>query len=567
MDKLKPLILHKFWILFLIALILPPIAWMQTTGALSKETGDRITALDGVLKGIPTGVDAPNDDWTRQAQSLAEIRDRKNQLALKQLWNEQVKTRVWSLNVTRFMRQDREKTKVCPYRGELPDQNEREQVPDIYKDEYSNEVSRVWRIVFPREDRSDPKRAKIVDFPLLAMPRVRAQTWQSLPPTWPEIWESMEDLWLLEQLFSSVQRTNSFATNHLDANVKRIESVELFAGKRVGPTELGGAGGGMGGGGDSSMGMTMSGLGGGTTGGAVGFKPITADFPLSEEYTVATSIGLGGGGLGMGMQSSMGGGSVGADASGGAKPASVRYIQDTPAFRTRGFKIRVIVRQQNAPEFMREILNSKYPIEISRMQMVSVNAPFGAGSAIGAGMSGGMMSSGGFGESTPSGFGQPSSPDLASGAAVAYDPTNLSSSSAGDAGLSSGTSGGILGGAAGDAAVYSDSNLVILVIVGEMFLYNEPKLPETPAADPATATPAVPADGTPATPTGDVPVAVGVPAVKAPTAVAVPAAEVPAVVDPDADPSPATVLDSAAVKPMTPAKPVTPPATPAGDSN
>ncbi len=560
MDKLKPLIVHRFWILFFITLILPPIAWMQTTGALSKDTDERTTALDGVLKAIPTGVDAPNDDWSAQAKILADIRQQKNQLALKQLWNEQVKTRVWSPNVTPFLKPDREKAKVCPYRGELPDQNEREQVPDIYKNEYNNEVRRVWKIVYPREDRSDPKRAKIVDFPLLAMPRVPARTWQSLPPTWPEIWNSMEDLWLLEQLLSAVQRTNSFSTNLLDANVKRIDAIELFAGKRVGPTEVGtaaaGASGGsmMGGGGaDSGIGMGM-GAGGGQGAGATGIKPVSADFPLSEEYTVAATAG---GGMGM-----MGGGSSGDAAGGaaGAATAAARYIQDTPAFRTRGFRIRVIVRQQNAPEFMREILNSRYPIEISRMQLVSVNAPFGAsGTGGGGGMMGGVMAGGGFNESVAPGFDGGLVGDT--GATVGgFDPTNPAAGIEG--GLAPGAGSGVPGATGTDASIYNDPNLVSLVIVGEMFLYNEPKLPEAPAADPAAETPAVPGDAAPVTPGSEVPVAEGTPAAKTPADAAV-----PAVVDPAAEPGEPAVAEPAAAKPAAPAKPAVSPAAPAAGNN
>ena len=43
MDKLKPLIVHKFWIILFIALLLPVIGWSMATGSLAKEIEERKT--------------------------------------------------------------------------------------------------------------------------------------------------------------------------------------------------------------------------------------------------------------------------------------------------------------------------------------------------------------------------------------------------------------------------------------------------------------------------------------------------------------------------------------------
>ena len=52
MDKLQPIIKHHFWIVFLIALMLPPIAWWMTTGELAAEISDRTSSLDSTFSGI-----------------------------------------------------------------------------------------------------------------------------------------------------------------------------------------------------------------------------------------------------------------------------------------------------------------------------------------------------------------------------------------------------------------------------------------------------------------------------------------------------------------------------------
>lgn len=524
MDKIKPLLVYKFWMILGVVLLLPPIGWWMSSGKLKAEIDKRTGELDGVIKSIPAGQGVPNDDWANQAQKYVENRGHRNQLALKVLWDSQVKTRVWPGPVAKYMAK-------CAYRGELTDRIDREKVPDLYRESYDAAVEQVWRIPFPKQDLADPNRAQIVDFPLQRVPRVPATTWRGIVPTWGEMWNASEDLWLLEQIFNAVQRTNSFSTNLVDANVKQIRSIELFGGKRL---QLNEAPSGVGAAAAPGMPMVAPGAPGSASLGSLAVT--TADFSLTEEYAVSA----GPGGAGNNMMAPMAPGAPAATPGAAANPDEGRYVQDTPAFRTRGFKLKVIVRQQNAMELVREILNSQYPVEITRMQQYVLNAPFGSLNADPA-MSMGLPGA-------PSGFegsASPMPPILVEGSLQPGAPGMTSGFPGSGAADALGPPGPLAGASPQDVLVYQDPHLVELVIVGELYIYKQPKLPE---ADP-NAAPANPM-GTPALdPTG-------APAVD-PTA--------PGTVDPAGTPA-ATPGVPPVANPAAAGTPVNPAATPAAPS-
>ncbi len=486
MDKLRPLIIYRFWIILVVVLLLPPIGWWMASGKLKAEIDKRVSDLTSLKSGIPSGQGAPNDDWFNQAQKLVDVRKIRNELALKVLWDAQVKTRVWPASIAKYMGE-------CPYRGEISDRSKRERIPDLYRDAYDRELARIWQIPFPRQDMSDPNRPKVVDFPINRLPRVPALTWRGIAPTWPEIWNSSEDFWLLEQLMQSVQRTNAYATSLTDANVKQIEVVELFGGKRLGPTEASTTTASTGGPGSAPAGYPGGmppGGGPGGIGGAAATAVTSAEFNVGEEYQVTPTRGATMGGADM-----MGGsapGAVAATPGAAANPNEGRYIQDTPAFRTRGFRIKVIVRQQNAMELVRELLNSQYPVEIVRVQQFVLNPAFGMSSGAGGGFGGGLG-----GGSFP-GFPMPMGIEGGSGGGTlgfeggaALTPTDPLAGAA----LGGESAGAVSGASPQDSLVYQDPHLVSLVILGEMYIYNEPKLPETPAgaaSDPNATTPVQP---------------------------------------------------------------------------
>lgn len=580
MDKLKPIIKHHFWLVFLVTLCLPPVAWWMTSSALSKETEDRETALNSIESSISPGTGIPNDDWIKGVNGLVDIRKEQNRLALDRLWQAQVGMMIWPPNVKPYMEQ-------CPYRGELDDQRIREILPDLYRDDYQREVRRVWMLTEPVFDGQmipDKGVPRKVAFPYAKMPRVPDGKWQLLPPTWPEIWNSQEDLWLLSELFRAVNRVNAPTTGIVDSYIKAIVNVELFGGSRLGPDEIATA---PGGDGDMSMpGMEMPGMPGGPGGpggriGAGGTTIRTQDavFDLSQEYKVfgGGNAARGPGGLMMGPSGS-GMPDAGGDPNGGegADPNldENRYVASENAYRTRGFRLQVAIHQMQVPELIRELLNCQYPVEIIRFQQKALNPDEPGGSAVpgrgvpGRGFPGGPGGSGAMAGFPGSGSG---AADAGAGEDSGFDPSAFIGAGADGVGAGAGTeeaSGVVIQTALGEL------DIVDLVIVGELYLYNPPIIDEDgdgvadepaegdgseTAADGTVVDAAAPADpaAVPGTTPGAVPATPGT----VPGAVPATPGTVPGTTPaPDSTPAvPGTVPAAPGTTPGTTPAPVTPP--------
>ena len=64
MDKLQPVLAHKFWILFVLALLLPTYGWWATTGTLEAEIDDRTGKIDNAFKEGKVDGSPPNAGFT-----------------------------------------------------------------------------------------------------------------------------------------------------------------------------------------------------------------------------------------------------------------------------------------------------------------------------------------------------------------------------------------------------------------------------------------------------------------------------------------------------------------------
>ena len=52
MDKLKPVLVHKFWILFVLVLIVAPFGWRSGVGSLTEGIDGEKSKLEGSFKKI-----------------------------------------------------------------------------------------------------------------------------------------------------------------------------------------------------------------------------------------------------------------------------------------------------------------------------------------------------------------------------------------------------------------------------------------------------------------------------------------------------------------------------------
>lgn len=520
MDKLQPFIKYHFWLLFVPAFLMPPLAWWLTTSDLQATISERTGVLDTSFGSISTGQNTPNDDWIAKAEDLIRIRETTNTRTVDRLWEWQKPLVKWPQSVAQWMN-------VCPYRGEITDNSIARRVPIDYRRNYGLEVRRVWLLsepIGPDSDRIPPKAVKKVWFPLSQMPQVPAEKWQNLPPSFIEIWNSQEDLWLLEQLMLAVQRTNSSSNNISDSFVREIREVGLFGGERVAADQVPAA--------ESSnssnpmMGQPRLGPGNRTTGRRI---PTSARFDLAQEYKIkgftgVTSRRSGGGGSdfasaamsSMQMTADSNSSSTSSNEADDLNLDENRYVTVADAYRTRGFHLVVTIHQQYIPDLVRELLDSQYPIDITRMEQVARNPdePDGSGTNQNSGpsrfgpMAGGPGKSGGIPGATESA--EMEMATLAGGEET--DTADAFSES--PEGETSSTP-------ITDSAVQialGELDLVEFAIVGEMYLYNPPKPPEgeeaaapasssgtTPETTPGTITEPQPADvtgasGTPETP-------------------------------------------------------------------
>jgi hypothetical protein len=473
MDKLQPIIKHHFWIVFCVALILPPIAWWMTTGKLAADIADRTSSLDSTLNGIASGQDAPNSDWANGVNQLISIRTESNRLALDRLWNAQNDLMVWPPDVAKAMVN-------CPHRGEVEDVRIRQTLPDDYSFGYENEVKRVWLIAEPIDDgktRIDPKLKQKVVFPYQSMPRTPADKWSLLPPTWQEIWNAQEDLWLLSEVLGAVREANGSTSSITDSYVKQIMQVELFGGKRADAPDSSGGSPGNSSGGPTMPGSPFRGRSGSRGGATALSKP--AEFSIAEEYEVAST----GPQSGYGTAGSPGSGDSASNSEASTDPNSDenRYLQSEDAYRTRGFKLRVAVDQMQVPNLIRELLNSQYPIEIIRFQQSAMNPeepgkPTGRPSNSPGGNS--------FASNSPGGD---SSEDYDESSEAASLEGSSDSDEFGFDDDSGAGSGGLSGKSytvpaiANVQASLQDRDLVDLVVIGEIYIYNPPAVDEANA--------------------------------------------------------------------------------------
>ena len=470
MDKLQPIIKHHFWIVFLIAMALPPVAWWMTTDELAAEISDRTSSLDSTFSGIANGQNAANEDWANGVNGLIAIRTEANRLALDRLWKAQTDLMVWPPNVAKWM-------DVCPYRGEIDDVRIKQILPDIYRGDYELAVRRVWLIPEPIDDgktRVDPDLKQKVVFPYQSLPRIDAAKWSALPPTWQEIWNTQEDLWLLSEVLSAVRRTNDSTSSITDSYVKQILQVELFGGQRsAAPASAGSTASTSGYPGMSPgyPGMMPGGMA--SRGGSTALsKP--AEFPISEEYQVTNA-----GGRSATDYMAGEGASPNASTSVDLNSDESRYVQAEDAYRTRGFKLKVAVDQMQVPTLIRELLNSQYPIEIIRFQQSAMNPeePGKPAAANRSGYPGGALAgmTGDYPGGEDSGY---------SDEGGSLEDYSSSESNDGFEGEGEG-SGGLTGTAyaipaiANVKAALEDRDLVELVVIGEIYIYNPPAVDES----------------------------------------------------------------------------------------
>ncbi len=409
MDKLQPLLVHRFWICGGVAVIMSTLGWWLSTSGLAAETEKRIGEVKAAKSKAIVEPDAPNRIWVEQLNGVNTNQDILVDESREAMWVQQEQLMKWPSGVVRYMagKNYREKSESA--------------VQTVFQQFYDAERERIRHIVRPFTIEED---GGVVYFPVEVMPApdkyLNKQAWYA-PLGWEELWDAAEDLWLVEDLIASINEVNSGYESVANSPIRGIYRFEFHGGQprklaeeedgdsdgtdsgssdgmdaygsgdgmemAPGTMPMGEAGGGAGFGGPGiGFGSGMQGNAGG--GQEFAAKPAVIINPVevfgaptqlqtaSGEESGDDGSGSASGGMGMGM-----GMGVGAEA-GGQGAQLRRYVDDGDElpFKTRGFVLGLIVHHNHVPKVIAELTASNWPVEILRVHQQDVfEDPLGRG--------------------------------------------------------------------------------------------------------------------------------------------------------------------------------------------
>ncbi|MEY2724579.1 MAG: hypothetical protein RLZZ458_446, partial [Planctomycetota bacterium] len=128
MDKLQPLIKHRYWICFGFVLIFALTAWFLASGSLAAEIDARTASVKSSFDKSGQGKDQPNQKWVEAAKKKNEGDAVAYKNAAKSLRERQVSARSWPEMI-------REEMKGIAYQQVIQNQLTREKWASIYRDE------------------------------------------------------------------------------------------------------------------------------------------------------------------------------------------------------------------------------------------------------------------------------------------------------------------------------------------------------------------------------------------------------------------------------------------------
>lgn len=380
MDKLQPLIKHHYWICFVLAVIFVVVGWWTASGAIAVATDERKKSVEESFTKATQNATDPNQSWVDEATKKNAAEDTAYKAASAELWKRQQSARQWPPLLAADM-------KGIEFGGEIKNTTTRDKWASIYGDE----IERLLEIVKPYKNGEG-----LVDVNSSRVTHKPYNSWRYGKPTSVEIWENQEDIWLLRSLLTSIARVNEGATRITESQIRKIFALKLRGGDREAKPGGGGAG-------DTSMGGMMSGDmagddagyanammagtggGGGGTGSSAthpgtAFEGKSGSDILDEEFGPAGGGAAGGGGMSsmMGGPASMESGAFGSADGAGAAVEVKRYVDGGPGvelgYKTRGFVLEVLVRDDQLPNLLASLTNSDFPVEIVRVEINSASA-------------------------------------------------------------------------------------------------------------------------------------------------------------------------------------------------
>ncbi|HEV8068395.1 MAG TPA: hypothetical protein VGP76_11715 [Planctomycetaceae bacterium] len=370
MDQLKVVLEHRFWILSVLAVLIPPIGWYVSTGDMAAQTDIRTAKIKQKVKSIQDltkdVAKVPNNDWIAGVTQVnTHLATRVDEMQ-KQLFDHQRPVMVWWPIVDKPLKEAQVK-----YRDDKPANpqafaNARRLFISRYGDMWRDDVYNIvdpFDMVTGLSPRGGPGKVLCTDQNgAVQITRAPVDSWvQRQMITAQEFWDAQEDLWMLHALMQAVARVNEGSINIDDARIKRLISAQLRGGsagdlldrqKKKQPNAAAGTAGAPGGPGMGSMGGFL----GRRAGGDMGPKPLPMIDPddIFGSDSEGTAVS-GAGPTGIGAKK---GGSV-ADA-----PPANSYVEQDTKWRARGFVLRLVMDHQEIPKLLTVLTDSPFPVQI-----------------------------------------------------------------------------------------------------------------------------------------------------------------------------------------------------------
>ena len=381
MEKLRPILEQKFWILSAVALLLVGSGWWLGTGSLLAEYTQRESELAQLQNDLnQRRGNSVNSDCVIHVKEIYDTKESNLKDSRYNLIVQQKKARYWPIKMTR----DAD--------GKIfTESNLNAEDLDSYNYHYNSTIKTMQKIVSPYDLETGTGKCELkID----TIPRVDPGKWSGVTPSSSEVLNAQTDVWLISALLRAVADTNRYATGIGDAPLKVIAKLALHGGRRNpdgtpytgrSTTNNDGEEGEFGGGGgddapafDDSNVFEPGDGGGKAAGGGSGLTKSGVDFDVSVEFGSPTNATSGGGNEEEQYEDEFDQDSEEGGPEGGnqlTKSVERRYVDDDPKmpFKTRGFYLKVVMDRTKLAEFLVELTSLKYPVEIMRVHQASLD--------------------------------------------------------------------------------------------------------------------------------------------------------------------------------------------------
>ena len=393
MDKIRPVLKQIFWVMTGLVVLMLVYGWRSASVALDERIAEDRKLLDTNKKAASAGKSAPNAQWTLAAKRLNEIYREEFSGAERELHAGQLSMREFpdgpggkDLAQIPFMKRVTERAVRAQFRDQLYREHLLKQIKIL--DPFIVQDNRGLIVVDPQE-----------------IPQADQSQWRVREPTSGEIWNALEDLWLLRSLFESIANVNDGSERLGTSPVRQLVSLRFRGGNPdfdgtssasaasgVVVPAFGGISGVFGVAGEPAAPAAST---AGSTNPAVTYAgSFDADL-LTEEFGAVGAAAGGGPSAGRAAAGTFGGGAATFGGSGafgvpapGLLPAAPaaggtnaetsddeidqsqfksRYVHHAAEYRTRAFQLHVRVVQDDIPALLAELTNSSFPVEILRV--------------------------------------------------------------------------------------------------------------------------------------------------------------------------------------------------------